>query len=1063
MTLTLLMIAFAISNNATEQQRAQEVLQTSGVKGGLVVHVGCGDGKLTTALRAGDCFLVHGLDTDPEQVEAAREHARSLGLYGPVSVQQWAGGRLPYVDNLVNLIVVRSETRVPREELLRVLVPDGVAITVNPNSEIPKLILRKPRPADIDDWTHFLHGPDNNAVARDSRVDIPRSIQWVSEPRWGRSHEELASMSAAVAAQGRIFFIVDEAPLASIRFMSDWKLVARDAFNGTLLWKRPIGAWVDHLRHFRSGPAHLPRRLVAVGERVYLTPSLDGPVVALDAATGQPVRQYAGTEGTEEILVADGMLYLVVGTSEANRRGGGLFTRGEPAPTGFRFITAIEADTGTSLWKQDFDKDESLLPLTLAVRGSRVCYQTSSGIACLDAGSGKRLWQTARSTPAKRMAFSAPTLVATDEVILLADTEVGPTADDKPAAGAVEWGVHGWSEPGFLRQGKSMLRAYAARDGSELWSAPCREGYNSPVDVFVIDDVVWVGPEFRGLDLQTGAPVKSINTQGPRVGMPHHRCYRNKASERFIFTGKSGIEVLSLDTGWLSNNSWIRGTCQYGIIPANGLLYAPPNACACFLTVKADGFFAAAPQRDKTGRMPFPDQPVRETGPAYDHPHRSSASALRPSNDWPMYRHDPHRSGTTSSPIPDAVHEMWSASVGGKLTQPIIVGGTVFVASSDAHTLHALAADDGREVWRFTAGGRIDSSPAVWNQTVIFGSADGWIYCVGAADGGLVWRFRAAPADRLVGVHGQLESIWPVHGAVLIQNGTIYATAGRSSYLDGGIVLYRLDPATGNELSRNTLYHLDPDTGEQLVPEAKFNMEGTTTDILSGDGDLVFLKYFTFDSGGVRTETTRPHLFSITGLLGEDWFVRTYWIVGEGMPAAGWGGWANASNTFPSGQILCFNSDTVYGYGRENLAGGPVGHRADTYRLFGMKRPGAAPPAAKQGKGKPSAAAAPLWTDFQAPIVRAMVLGGDRLAVAGPREWGDKDPNLLAFTNEPEARAGFEGAKGVCLRIVSAADGRSISECKLPAMPVFDGLAAANDRLYLSTLDGKVLCYRGDE
>jgi hypothetical protein len=521
------------------------------------------------------------------------------------------------VDNFVNLLVISDPTRVTRDELLRVLVPDGVAICVDPKSHLSDLTLRKPRPDDIDDWTHFLHGPDNNAVARDSRVDIPRSIQWVSEPRWGRSHEELASLSAAVTARGRLFFIVDEAPLASIRFLSDWKLVARDAFNGTLLWKRPIGGWVDHLRHFRSGPAHLPRRLVAVGERVYLTPSLQGAVVALDAATGQTVHQYAGSENTEEILVADGVLYLAVGTSEENRRGGGLFARGEPAPTAFRFLTAIEADTGKSLWKKDLDKDESLLPLTLAVKASRVCYQTSSGIACLDARTGNQLWQTARPTPAKRMAFSAPTLVATDEVILLADTDVGQTADDQPAAGPVEWGVHGWNEPGFPRQRKSTLRAYAARDGRELWSAPCREGYNSPVDLFVIGGVVWAGPDFQGLDLKTGAAVKHINTQGPRVGMPHHRCYRNKASERFIFTGKSGIEVLSLDSGWLSNNSWIRGTCQYGILPANGLLYAPPNACACFLTVKADGFFAAAPQRDPTGRMPFPDQPVLETGPLY--------------------------------------------------------------------------------------------------------------------------------------------------------------------------------------------------------------------------------------------------------------------------------------------------------------------------------------------------------------------------------------------------------------------------------------------------------------
>ena len=99
-------------------------------------------------------------------------------------------------------------------------------------------------------------------------------------------------------------------------------------------------------------------------------------------------------------------------------------------------------------------------------------------------------------------------------------------------------------------------------------------------------------------------------------------------------------------------------------------------------------------------------------------------------------------------------------------------------------------------------------------------------------------------------------------------------------------------------------------------------------------------------------------------MLGEEWFVRTYWIVGEGMPAAGWGGWANAANTFPSGRILCFDGDTVYGYGRERLAGGPVGHRADTYRLFAMERTAAAPPARRRGKKKtPAPAVEPLWAD----------------------------------------------------------------------------------------------------
>ena len=34
------------------------VVEDSGVKGGLVVHLGCGDGKLTAALRVNDSYLV---------------------------------------------------------------------------------------------------------------------------------------------------------------------------------------------------------------------------------------------------------------------------------------------------------------------------------------------------------------------------------------------------------------------------------------------------------------------------------------------------------------------------------------------------------------------------------------------------------------------------------------------------------------------------------------------------------------------------------------------------------------------------------------------------------------------------------------------------------------------------------------------------------------------------------------------------------------------------------------------------------------------------------------------
>ena len=64
-------------------------------------------------------------------------------------------------------------------------------------------------------------------------------------------------MSIAVSSGGRIFYIVDEGPIASVALPSKWFLVERDAFNGVFLWRRPIGTWEGRLRGFRSGPVEI--------------------------------------------------------------------------------------------------------------------------------------------------------------------------------------------------------------------------------------------------------------------------------------------------------------------------------------------------------------------------------------------------------------------------------------------------------------------------------------------------------------------------------------------------------------------------------------------------------------------------------------------------------------------------------------------------------------------------------------------------------------------------------------------------------------------------------------
>jgi hypothetical protein len=82
----------------------------------------------------------------------------------------------------------------------------------------------------------------------------------------------------------------------------------------------------------------------------------------------------------------------------------------------------------------------------------------------------------------------------------------------------------------------------------------------------------------------------------------------------------------------------------------------------------------------------------------------------------------------------------------------------------------------------------------------------------------------------------------------------------------------------------------------------------------------------------------------------------------------------------------------------------------------------------------------------------ALVLAGTRVFAAGP-------PDVEAAA--PDPWAAFDGKLGGELWAFAAADGKKLNALKLGAPPVFDGMAAARGRLYLSTADGKVSCFGG--
>jgi outer membrane protein assembly factor BamB len=1014
-TCTLLILG-AVSVAAAQpdvyKQQAEQILKAADIKGGLIVHIGCGDGKLTAALYANENYLVHGLEKDLDKLRQAREYVQSGGNYGDVSFSRFDGKRLPYVDNLVNLAVVEEPDDVPMDEVKRVLAPGGKAY-IKKNAQWQMII--KPRPEEIDEWTHFLHDPSGNAVAHDQVVGPPRHIQWVAGPLHTRSHEHIPGIYALVSAGGRIFYIADEAAIGSIRQIPKWNLIARDAFNGILLWKKPISMWYPHIVNWGQTPRQLQRKLVAVGDRVYVTLGLYAPLSVLDAATGKVLKVYENTEGTEEVILHKGILLLVIRSvtderaaerakwAELLRRRSSPLDKRETAEPlvkrlrateakGEKAIIALNADTEHLLWKKEHANVSGLRTNSLCADGDRVFYQNGRNVVCLSLETGQQMWSVA----------SAPLRFVYGQSVFCSD---GKTVE----ALSVDDGGKLWNKPTMLTEIRDLFAA-----GGSIWAGgfkpfPTKRGPS------------W-GPYFATqLDLTTGKMLMHIEPDNPSH---HHRCYQNKATDRYILGGRRGTEFIDLKSGEVLWNSWARGVCKYGVMPCNGLLYTPPHACGCYMGAKLTGFHALASKRQMSKAAGQKSERL-EKGPTYNQIADSSSEENSPQ--WPTYRQNALRSGCTPDKVPALLKSKWCVKVGGKISAPAIAEGKVFVASVDENSVCAIDAESGQIDWRFTAGARVDSPPSVNKGRAIFGSRDGYVYSLRASDGGLAWRLRAARSEQLITAYGRLESASPVIGSVLVQDGIVYCTAGRSSYMDGGIDLYRIDPETGRILSKTEIYSPDPETGRQPRQFAPSVMPGARADILSSDGGKIYLRDMAFDKHGAEIAEASPHLFTLTDFLDDSWPHRSYWIFGTRCSIST--GCSGRDKELIYGRLLVFDKNKIYGYGRKQvhwsnqLQDGP-------YRLFVVDRSDGT----RQWE-KP--------VDIQ---VRAMVLADNILFVAGP------------FADAVTGPQAPDEKQGALLMAISASDGKELAQYQLDSCPVFDGMAAAYGQLYISMNDGRLLC-----
>jgi len=1047
----IVMVVSSPVARAEEKQLAAGILEATGVRQGLCVHVGCGEGKLTAELARDGKLLVQGLTPDKKSFVQARETIQSQGLYGQASVIHGHLSRLPYIDNLVNLVVVHNLPELLKvgcslEEMMRVVRPTGIALIGQSSnagggklsegqlkSELAKagikdfdlvkedglwVKIRKPRPAGMGEWTHTEHGADGNPVSKDTLLGRADALQWTAGPPYDVYRDQFKNM---LSASGRSFYLTKES-------RETFSIIARDSFNGLLLWKR---TWSEG---FRKSQKKLPgarklrmtydARITANGDRVYaLTP---GRVLALSAMTGETIRDYdAGDDPGGFGVVCAGKTLLI------------------PTAKG---LVALEEETGKLLWRQG-----RVITDDPVVDGEAVfCLDVTKlppEAVSLDLGSGKVRWRN--SDP--------PWTAAESDYRKRRFVWMGFASGDLVAV-----------------VGNRGVYALSAKDGKSLWSRRSVAGRSVYVRVYLTNGLVWVFDStllsrernslrgWTGFDPKTGVTMERFQNSRRNDSPTGYLglCVRAVATERMLLGGSLGY---FFDTMTTYQFPAIRGKCGVGTLPANGLVYAAPSGCNCdYAWLVGLVALSGVDKSMETGRASLSER--FEKGKAFGT--RNAERGTRNDN-WVTYRHDYLRSGSTPVSIPAGLKQEWAAPLGkalkdglghdwnenaiwgGVISSPTAADGRVFVSLPDMHQVVALDAKTGKELWRYAAGARVVAPPSLWQGLCLFGSQDGWAYAVRASDGVLVWRFRAHahPRERFTVAFGQVESAWPVFGGVLIDKGIAYMASGRSSDLDGGIRVCAVKADTGQlvweramrgykglndvpALDQYGYFYFPGSPTWDLHLDTK--RETPSEEALKSKSNEFPPRVFTSDEifplGHLRCRiTSNPghHAMKRTSLLN-----GACLRAGTPLPreSRGWNYRGSAS-----GDLLAFDQKRVCGY---QIARNP---KLFAKAIDGMKDYG--PFLKNRRKLVDKGAGEVGWTlNINAPRqMQAMIMAGDTVVVGGPLDRGNQG----------------EGE----LWLMSAEDGTKLQTIKLDWTPVYEGLAAAYGKVFVSTVDGKLLCF----
>jgi hypothetical protein len=151
-----------------------------------------------------------------------------------------------------------------------------------------------------------------------------------------------------------------------------------------------------------------------------------------------------------------------------------------------------------------------------------------------------------------------------------------------------------------------------------------------------------------GLEPKNGSERKQWKTRGKHCATP-------VATEKFFLAPE--CEFTDFADGTQTRARMFKSACRQPFIPANGLLYTFPVQCECSRC-------SAARWDSRPTSRSAKRSAARSSRRARRRPPPRRPCSNRPPDDWPIYRHDAYRSGSTPAGLRRAeVKRAWETSI----------------------------------------------------------------------------------------------------------------------------------------------------------------------------------------------------------------------------------------------------------------------------------------------------------------------------------------------------------------------------------------------------------------